>query len=544
MNTASALPMVKSIFALISLLISWRFWSLYLVKDKDRGKRSFYLTLGFIVFIAAALGFARVKYHREFRTALSSPAAQFLTERTIPGVNRFLVRYFWYLVVPGIIALGAEIGWKHRLSKKEARHGPDFRPQKKNKNGIVVGKFDRKVLPKQVRIFAPATTADIAIPFNRLSRGVTILGDMGSGKSRLMAAIVDGIRERYPKIPVLIHDPKSEWLRAYYDIEEDMIFAPYDKRSAAWSLWRDFNKHPELRHPIISTAVESHHSGPGSDRFWTDSGIQLLKDIAQESDIVEAKKKLKVLKKRNEDNVTWRSIYSSAIIGFRDIAAAELMNCRSVGAGIDDYLSHPGRIFLLNNPSIANEQHGALTLLLSAFMIRALAGPDVAEGELRAAVVMDEALTFHLPADVERAVFTQSRSKGLAVIASAQRLPKENQGERGAWSDHPSHIFGMRVTDLMTRQILAKRVGSITYDEKQKSVSSGKTMSTTESETQRRHDAIAPEDWALENREFVLFHEDGLAPGRVKDVDYKQRDSVSGIVYDPRKDIADFMEDL
>ncbi|PKK86420.1 MAG: hypothetical protein CVT48_01075 [Thermoplasmata archaeon HGW-Thermoplasmata-1] len=551
----------KTILAALSLLIAWRFWSFYLVKDKDKGKRSFYLTLGFIVFIAAVIGFARVKYPREFRTALTLPAVRFLSERTISGVNKFLVKHFWYLIIPGVLALGAEIGWKHWLSKKEARHGPDFRPpkkskggflawclslllRKKDKNGIVVGKFDRKVLPKQIRSFAPATSADIAIPFDRLSRGVTILGDMGSGKSRLMVALVDGIRERYPDIPVLIHDPKGEWLRAFYDVEEDMIFAPHDKRSSAWALWRDFEKHPELRHPIISTAVLQHHSGPNSDIFWTGSGTLLLKDIAQASDLVEAKKKLIILKKRNEDDGTWRSIYTSAKIGLRDIAAIELMNCESSGYGIDDLLNHPGRIFLLNNPSIADEQHGSLTLLLSAFMIRALAGPDVAEGELRAAVIMDEAVTFNLPADVERAVFTQSRSKGLAIIAGAVRLPKENQGERGAWADHPAHIFGMKVTDMMTRQILAKRVGSITYDEKQKSVSSGKTTSTTESETQRRHDAIAPEDWALDNREFVLFHENGLAPGRVKDVEFKQRDTIDVIVYDPRKDVADFMTDL
>jgi hypothetical protein len=550
---------IKSIFAFISLLVAWRFWSLYLVKDKDKGKRSFYLMLGFIIFIAAVIGFARVKYPREFRTALSLPATKLLTERTMPGVNKFLVRYFWYLIFPGVLALIAEVGWKHRLSKKEARHGPDFRPQKrskggilawflsllqkKNKNSIVVGKFDRKVLPKQVRSFAPATSADIEIPFDRLSRGVTILGDMGSGKSRLMVAIVEGIRERYPDIPVLIHDPKGEWLRAYYDFETDIIFAPFDVRSGAWSLWDDIKEHPELKHPIISTAVESHHSGHNTDRFWSDSGILLLKDIAQASNIDEARGNLLAQKKIHHADATWNSIFSTSLIGFRDLATIELMNKSGGGQKIDYFLRHPGRIFLLNNPSVASEQHGSLALFLSAFMIRALAGPDVKEDELRAVVIMDEALTFHLPQDVERAVFTQSRSKGLCVIAGAQRLPKENQGERGAWSDHPAHIFGMRVTDLATRQTMAKRVGSITYEEKQKSKSAGdKSSSTTESETQRHHDAIAPEDWALANREFVLFHESGIAPGRVKDVDFEQRGGVDVIRYNPRKDVSDFMD--
>jgi len=535
---------VKTLIVILSLFVVWRFWSLYIVKDKNKGRRSFYITCGFMALLVLSLWLVRIRYPREFKKALELPVVRFLSVQGIGSFRKLANRYFWYFIIPGIISIAAEAGWRHRLSKKESRHGPAFGIKKGSREGIVVGKFSRKVLPKRIQEFAPDTKSDIVVPFDRLSRGVTILGDMGSGKSRLMAAFVNGIQERYPDIPVLIHDPKGEWLRAYYNLDSDLIFAPYDKRSSGWALWQDFSLHPELIHPVISTAVESHHSGPMADRFWTDSGIQLLKDIAQSVDINEAKSKLKALKKRNEDNVTWRSIYSSAMIGLRDIAAVELMNRESPGIGIDDFLRHSGRIFLLNNPSIANEQHGALTLLLTAFMIRVLAGADVAEGELRAAVIMDEALTFHLPQDVERAVFTQSRSKGLAIIASAQRLPKENQGERGAWSDHPAHIFGMRVTDLTTRQILAKRVGSITYEEKQKSISSGKMTSTTESETQRHHDAMAPEDWALGQREFILFHETGLAPGRVKDVELIQRSDISGIVYDPRKDVVDFMEDL
>jgi len=46
------------------------------------------------------------------------------------------------------------------------------------------------------------------------------------------------------------------------------------------------------------------------------------------------------------------------------------------------------------------------------------------------------------------------------------------------------------------------------------------------------------------NREFLLFHETGVAPGRVHDIDSRQNDEMKTIDYTPRTDLVEYMKDL
>ncbi|MFH1414910.1 MAG: type IV secretion system DNA-binding domain-containing protein [Elusimicrobiota bacterium] len=472
--------------------------------------------------------------------------------------SKYSHRVYYYLIRPCIHSATAVLAacaisiiivrlfFKQQLvKKKKLVHGPLFNnPDAPRDEGFPAGKYTRKVLPGQISEFASGGNRDILIPFDSLSRTSTIIGDMGSGKSRLMYIFQDAIRKYYPDIPILIHDPKGEWLRTYYNPETDVIFAPYDKRSCAWQLWEDFNRYPELRFSVISTAVESHHSG-NHDVFWSHSATALLKDASHLDTIEDARTYLYAEKERNETDNTFRSIFTTSLIAFRDMVAVELSARRRgrPALSIDDFLHFPGRIFLLNNPACAAEQHGALTLLLSAFLLRAISLPDVAAGELRAAAIIDETLTFRLPAAVELPVYSQCRSKGLAIIASAQRLPSGK--EHGAWASHSANIFGMKVSDLATRKALSERIGIMRYNEPQKSVSSGdKSVSTTKSHIQRGHAALAPEDFGkLNSREFILFHDYGVSPGIVSNVSKEQRD-IKPFIYNDRQDVSDFMSIL
>jgi hypothetical protein len=135
---------------------------------------------------------------------------------------------------------------------------------------------------------------------------------------------------------------------------------------------------------------------------------------------------------------------------------------------------------------------------------------------------------------------------GLCIIASAQWLPKKVDNERGLWGNLANHIFAMRITGLETRSSFSQRIGNLLYDEKQKSVSTGdKSSSSTTSEVEKQHHAFAPEDYGrLKNREFLLFHETGVAPGRVRDIDSRQREEIKTIDYSPRLDLVEFMKDL
>ena len=177
-------------------------------------------------------------------------------------------------------------------------------------------------------------------------------------------------------------------------------------------------------------------------------------------------------------------------------------------------------------------------------MLYSISLPDVGETDIRLSAIIDEALTFNLPEDVEKSLYSQCRSKGLAIIASAQRLPDEHKNERAGWSWQSNNIFAMRVSDLNTRQKLAQRIGQVRYDEKQKNLSTGDRTSSTESYVQRQHHAIDPENFGtLKNRTFVMFHENGVAPGWVKNVPGTQR-NIEPIIYDKRGDVIDFLSDL
>ena len=458
-----------------------------------------------------------------------------------PLLNKLLIILLAIAVITFII-------WLIFRSKpiRGLKHGPRFTTRAKSQDGIVVGSYDTDVLPKHVRQYVPYSTAPVIIPYNLLSRGVTVLGSMGCGKSRLMRSIHDKIRDRYPDIPILINDPKGEWLRTYYNPETDLIFAPNDKRSCGWKIWEDFKLRPELKQSMLSTAITAHSSPTNNERFWTDAAEMLLKDVTTDTTPEQARDLLLNKKESKSQDKTFLSIYSTALIGFRDIIATELGSRRSDRSfTIKQLLDWKGRIFLLNSPVCAEEQRGPLTLMLSAFLMETLLRPDVPEGELTAAAIIDEALNFNLPPDVERAIFTQSRSKGLAIIAGAQRLPNIRHGERGEWSVQAGHLFGMRTGDLDTRQALSERLGNIIYEEEQNSTtdSHGHT-STTKTITRIDHHAVAPADFgALKNREFVLFHEHGIAVGTTADVPGEQQD-INVFSYDPRDDVHDFMRIL
>jgi Type IV secretion-system coupling protein DNA-binding domain len=531
----------KIVIAILQLIFLYHFLIFYILKSVYKKFLFWQLNIYIVFCLGGFIGL------QKFAPEIFKD--YFLNPWALKVFNYFLsplINHSYYLIPITVFFFFFKSFYVHKLfPEKKFKHGANFTPTK-SKDGIYIGDYNLKVLPSHIRHFSRRFSNKLFLPLNRLSRGITIIGDMGSGKSRLMQILEEDIRKKYPNAPILIHDPKGEWLRTLYNPETDLIFAPHDKRSANWDILHDFKENPEMRHSIISTAIESHHTGSNSDRFWTDSAVSLIKE-AFSYDTLDAIKKYLIHKKNmSEDDKTFLSVFASAKIGVKDIVSVQLMNKDKKPKSIIDFINHKGRIFLLNNPACASEQEGALTLFLSAFMLKAISMPDVDENSLRAAIIVDEALTFHLPAEVERAIYSQSRSKGLCIIASAQRLPNKQYNERGMWADQANHILAMRISDLNTRTLFSQRIGHILYDEKQHSVSVGnKNTSTTDSSVEKKHNILAPEDYGtLKNREFILFHENGVAPGIVRDINTKQNNDIKPIDYIPRTDLIEFMKEL
>jgi len=528
------LPVMVDISLIVFTIVLIR-GTVLIYTNSSRDKLVNYAVSFIFLTMLAAAGFWFVKVRPPQYYFLSKAFALF------PGIGtirNYITKLCMIIIIGDIVFLI----FRRRKTKK-AKHTPKLRGTRPQEKGILIGYQDNTVLPAHIRKYASAAKKKIILPWNRLARGTTVFGDMGCGKSRLMLLLEESIRKKYPKIPILIHDPKGDWLKTCYNPETDLIFAPFDERSCGWDIWKDFQLHPELRHLIIASAIDSHTSK--NDPYWGISATHLLKDVSRLESLIFAKNALRAKKDQNEDNKTFQSTFDVAMTGFRDIVTVAL-DGKDGGKVIKEFLNHPGRIFLLNNPTCSEEQHGALALMLAAFFLQAISFEDVAdENELRAAAFIDEALTFHLPTAVERAVYSQSRSKGLAVFNAGQRIPDKNQGESGLWARQACHIFGMRVSDMGTREMLSKRTGDIILEEENKSETKGeKNNSTTATKTERKYKVMAPTDFgSLANREFILFHESGIASAKTVNVNINEL-KIAPLQYKCRDDVADFMEDM
>jgi hypothetical protein len=400
-------------------------------------------------------------------------------------------------------------------------HGPAFVSPEASGPSILVGRADPAILPGHARWLA-RDRGEIRIPFDRLSRGVTIIGEKGSGKSRLLFAMHDAIHAQYPDVPILIHDPKGEWFRTYYDSAKDVYYAPHFKDSCRWNIWKDFHNIPELRHALITSAVHAH---PGSESFWMDQAVDMLENAASHESFDDAVAYFSSIPHSRPDDKFLLSVFGSARLGFLDIAKAQLMGGAGLGLSIDDFLKFPGRILLLNDPSCADQQRGVFSLFLTAFLLRVLSMPDVPAGRLRAVAIIDEALTFHLPPDIDRRIYSLCRSKGLCIIAGAQRLPDPSNKERGEWQNS-EYTFAMKVIQQGSQIALSMRAGKLIFRQKKENKSENLAGGTTTNKSVQDRDQIAipPEHFGrLDPRKFVLFHDRGIITGETVAVNREQR---------------------
>ena len=472
-------------------------------------------------------------------TGAAGVGAALATPLAWPGVLQGLV-----LLIAGLNILASAIfgllASQRVPEKRVLEHGPTFVSPEAAGPSILIGRADPAILPGHARWLA-RESGEIRIPFDRLSRGITILGEKGSGKSRLLFAIQDAIRAQFPNVPILIHDPKGEWYRTYYSASTDRYFAPHFKDSWNWNVWKDFHGIPEIRHALITAAVHAH---PGNESFWMDQAVDMLASAASHENFDDAVAYFSSIPRSKPDDRFLMSVFGSARLGFLEIAKAQLMGCAERGRSIDDYLKFPGRILLLNDPSCADQQHGVFSLFLTAFLLRVLSMPDVPAGTLRAVAIIDEALTFHLPPDVDRRIYSLCRSKGLCIIAGAQRLPDRNNGERGEWQN-AEYTFAMKVIHQESQLALSKRAGTLLFRQKRESTSTHLNgSSTNQSEQDLRQDAIPPEHFGrLDPRQFVLFHDRGIITGETVDVRREQSDTALP-AFDPLKEVTEISRQM
>jgi hypothetical protein len=105
----------------------------------------------------------------------------------------------------------------------------------------------------------------IAYPAELWTRGVLVVGGVGSGKSTALRPLIDRVVRSGERL--LLFDAKGEFTAAW---AKPAILAPWDARSLAWDIARDASNQLEMERVATAMVRESH------DPMWSSASRQIL----------------------------------------------------------------------------------------------------------------------------------------------------------------------------------------------------------------------------------------------------------------------------
>lgn len=91
-----------------------------------------------------------------------------------------------------------------------------------------------------------------------------IHGSTGTGKSLIIAELLDGIRARGDR--AIIYDKHGSFVERYYREEKDVLLNPLDARGQAWHPWVEARGAADF--DMMAAGLMPHPPGQGSDPFW------------------------------------------------------------------------------------------------------------------------------------------------------------------------------------------------------------------------------------------------------------------------------------
>lgn len=107
------------------------------------------------------------------------------------------------------------------------------------------------------------------LPKNRESQNILVLGQIGAGKTQIIAPIVKDIINR--KAKSVVFDYKGDFTEWFASYEQVMVIAPWSKHSIVWSIGKDIkDKHSAL---LFATSVIPTNE---KDPMWSNAGQIIL----------------------------------------------------------------------------------------------------------------------------------------------------------------------------------------------------------------------------------------------------------------------------
>ena len=175
------------------------------------------------------------------------------------------------------------------------------------------------------------------LPKNRESQNVLVLGQIGAGKTQIIAPVVKDIIDR--KAKSVIFDYKGDFTEWFASYEQIMVVAPWLKNSIVWSIGKDIkDKHSAL---LFATSVIPKNQ---KDPMWSNAGQIILTGCC-----------LFLIKKHGE-NWGWKKL-SDLLNSSTDILKVKLQQVLPEAANLVDSNSKTSQSILLTMYSYVRPIH-------------------------------------------------------------------------------------------------------------------------------------------------------------------------------------------
>lgn len=360
-----------------------------------------------------------------------------------PLVYEVFPYHFFAAVVVSLFSLRMEAGKKDRLpeAKREDVYSRGIRR-------VLPEEFCQKI-KKEVKDIAAVVATDggeLVFSANRMREHMSVFGASGTGKSQFLLAFLSSFfAHRQPGTRVIIVDRKGEFY-AHFREEGDIIYNPFDERSAKWSLFNELEI-PEgfTRIPPDVWAIAKILFPPpkNADPFWQDAAAKVFCSAVvscirtgktSNQDLVDFchqdwEAVVKAMKALPPGLDTGRIVSANPTTGGSILSTAQngvqkLSVCPDGDFSIRQWL-HSGRGNLYLSSAGRNDSVfiPILSLMIDLIGREMKEMPDGGAGGVRYLIVIDELAAYPAMKTLHYLV-AEARSKGVAVVIATQTIQK------------------------------------------------------------------------------------------------------------------------
>lgn len=315
-----------------------------------------------------------------------------------------------------------------------------------------------------------------------MTKSMAIVGKKGSGKSEFLFSLLTYSHpNRY-----LIHDTKGDFTAKFLK-NSDILYDPFDERSAVWDIFADGLQNPELISSFVdeyfNSILSNGGNDSGKDNFFVQSATENFEDALNK--VITLHKNAPTEEKFQLFIEQIEEFFESAKRGL-ERSQKDVMHTMKLALkplklsawliknGVPTFTIHGflekkvgQKLILGNRPDYRRSLTPVFAGFLACFSAVHAGRPDTDTDFT--AYFLDEYLTFSQSMSFEtmERLHTTIRSKGGWIISAVQYLPIDEKRRQLIMGNIFSiHIFG--ITDDSTITYLQKAYGEISYLIKEK----------------------------------------------------------------------------